>query len=57
LRTKGVFVDALPIRYDQARWVDEFIANWAPGSPGYASYYERIVNGPTYQAERANSAR
>ncbi len=57
LREKGVFVDALPIRYDHARWVYEFLANWAPGSPGYASYYERIVNGPTYQAERAKSAR
>ncbi len=57
IRTKGAFVDALPIRYDHARWVDEFLANWAPGSPGYASYYERIVNGPTYQAERAKSAR
>jgi hypothetical protein len=57
LREKGVFVDALPIRYDHARWVYEFLANWAPGSPGYASYYERIVNGPIYQAERAKAAR
>ncbi|SRR5712692_1889666 len=56
LRGKGVFVDALPIRYDQARWVDEFLANWAPGSPAHASYYNRIVSGPTYNAERAKPA-
>ena len=57
IRTKGVFVDALPIRYDHARWVGEFLANWAPGSPGHASYYERIVSGPAYRTERAKSAR
>jgi hypothetical protein len=57
LRANGVFVDALAIRYDQARWVDEFLANAAPGTPAYASYYNRIVNGPTYELERAKPAR
>jgi hypothetical protein len=52
LREKGVFVDALPIRYNQPRWVDEFLANAAPGSPAYASYFNRIVNGPSYEAAR-----
>jgi hypothetical protein len=53
IKTKGAFVDALPIRYDPARWVDEFLSNWAPGSPGHASYYERIANGPAYPTGRA----
>ena len=57
MREKGVFVDALPVRYDQARWVDEFLANAPPGSPAYASYYNRIVSGPTYDAGRAKPAR
>lgn len=57
IRAKGAFVDALPIRYDHARWVEEFLANWEPGSPGHASYYERIVSGPTYPPERAMQAR
>jgi len=32
IRTKETFIDALPVRYDHARWVREFLANWAPGS-------------------------
>lgn len=57
LREKGVFVDALPIRYDQARWLDVFLANAAPGSPAHASYYNRIVSGPWYEVGRAKPAR
>jgi hypothetical protein len=57
IRTKGSFVDALPVRYDSARWVKEFLANWPPGSPAHVSYYERIVNGPAYQTARARPTR
>jgi hypothetical protein len=56
IKTKGAFVDALPIRYDHARWMREFLSNWAPGSPGYDSYYGRIASGPAYQTERAKPA-
>jgi hypothetical protein len=56
IETKGAFVDALPIRYDHERWMREFLRNWAPGSPGYDSYYARIANGPAYLAERAKPA-
>jgi len=52
LREKGVFVDALPIHYDQARWLEVFLGCAAPGSPAHVSYYNRIVNGPSYEAER-----
>jgi hypothetical protein len=56
IKSKGVFVDALPIRYDHDRWMREFLSNWAPGSPGYESYYKRIAKGPDYQTERAKAA-
>jgi hypothetical protein len=45
-RLDRIHVDALPLRYDQARWLAEFNANWAEGSPAHASYYPRIVHGP-----------
>ena len=57
LQTQNVFVDALPIHYDHTRWLDEFLINWPPGSPGYASYYSRIVSGPDYRLDRAKAAR
>ncbi len=57
IRTKETFVDALPVRYDHARWISAFLANWAPGSPAHASYYERIVSGPLYRIDRAEPAR
>jgi hypothetical protein len=57
LKEKGAFVDALAIRYDQARWLDMFLANAAPGSPAHVSYYNRIVNGPSYETRRAQPVR
>ncbi len=57
LRSKGAFIDALPVRYDQARWLDQFLANWAPESPAHASYYKRIVNGPAFSAAQAQPKR
>lgn len=53
IKTKGVFVDALPIRYNQTRWRDEFLANWPPKSAAYESYGKRILNGPGYSVNQA----
>jgi hypothetical protein len=50
---KGVFVDALPIRYDHARWLELFLANWPEGTPAHESYYGRIVGGPDFDADQA----
>ncbi|MHB8725623.1 MAG: metallophosphoesterase family protein [Casimicrobiaceae bacterium] len=44
----GVFIEALPIPYDQRRWLREFVAIWPPGSPAYESYFRRMVDGPQY---------
>ncbi len=56
LRSKGVFIDALPVAYDQTRWLESFLANWSADSAGHASYYQRIVNGPDYEISRARVA-
>ncbi len=44
----GVQVDALPVYYDQKRWVESFLANWPPGSASHESYFKRIIQGPQY---------
>lgn len=53
LRVGGIYIDALPIRYDAARWQQKFLANWSAGSPAYDSYYARIVSGPNFALARA----
>jgi hypothetical protein len=36
---------ALPVRFDQQRWQQRFLAQWPPGSPGHRSYFGRITGG------------
>ena len=52
-RINGVHIDALPVRYDHARWQREFLANWPAGSPAHQSYYRRISAGPAYDIAQA----
>ena len=52
-RIDAVRVEALPIRYDHARWQHEFLANWPAGSPAHASYFRRITAGPAYDLLKA----
>jgi len=42
----GVHVHALPIRYNHAAWVEDFLANWPAGSDAWLSYFQRIDHGP-----------
>lgn len=49
----GVYIDALPVRYDQAAWLDAFLASWPPGSPAHVSYFARICDGPDHDLQRA----
>src|SRR5262249_40283227 len=42
----GVHIDAIAIRYDQAAFLDRFLARWPQGSPAHLSYHRRIVSGP-----------
>lgn len=49
----GVFIDALPVHYDQRRWLQEFLTNWPPGSPAYVSYFKRLIDGPAFSLNEA----
>jgi hypothetical protein len=44
----GVRYDALPVHYDHARFLADFLANWPPGSPAYEAYFTRILRGPDF---------
>ena len=45
--------DALPVRFDLARWTVRFLALWPPGSPGHRAYFGRIANGTHLRLEQA----
>jgi len=45
LTTAGLRFDALPVRYDHARWITHFLSDWPPGSPARRSYHHRIERG------------
>lgn len=42
-RVRGVYVDAVPVPYDQGAWLPQFLANWPAGSDAHQSYFDRIV--------------
>lgn len=46
LEHNGVFIEALPVLYDQRRWLSEFLDDWPPGTDAYESYFSRITTGP-----------
>ncbi|MGQ0750877.1 MAG: metallophosphoesterase family protein [Betaproteobacteria bacterium] len=52
-RLDGVVIEALPLHYDHARWLRDFLANWPSGTPAHQSYYKRIAHGPSYELEDA----
>ena len=47
IERKGVHIEAVPLRYDQAAYVEWFDALWTPASPAAISYRDRIVGGRT----------
>jgi hypothetical protein len=53
LRIAGVYVEALPLHYDHARWLREFHHNWPPGSAADLSYSCRIAQGPAFSLHEA----
>jgi hypothetical protein len=53
----GLRFDALPVCFDHAAWIETFLANWAPGSPAYESYFDRIVSGPDFGPAEAVGGR
>jgi hypothetical protein len=51
----GIFVDALPVHYNSSEWIEQFLANWPPGSDAYMSYFERINAGTAMDIASVNS--
>lgn len=49
----GARFDAMPVRFDSRKWLDRFLANWQPGSPGYEAYFNRLVGGPRFEVHDA----
>jgi hypothetical protein len=49
----GVHVDAIPLAYDHAGFLERFLARWPDGSPAHASYFHRIAFGPSDRIEQA----
>lgn len=52
-RLAGAWVALLPVRFDARRWHEEFLAQWAPGSAAWESYFERICHGPAFTTPQA----
>jgi len=53
LYERGVWVDALRLRFDVAQWLRRFDALWPAGSPAAVSYRHRIANGPPFTVDQA----
>lgn len=53
LHERGVWIDALRIAFEPARWLECFDALWPAGSPAALSYRHRIVHGPPFTADHA----
>lgn len=51
----GIYIDALPLRYDDTAWRQAFLTNWPPGSPPFESYFRRISHGPSHTPAQAVS--
>ncbi len=48
VRHGEVFIDAVAVDIDRARWRRQFASIWPSGSDAHASYFERIECGPDY---------
>jgi len=53
LYERGVWVDALRIRFDAARWLQRFDRLWPAGSPAAVSYRGRIARGDSFTIDHA----
>ena len=57
LNANGVHVEALPLNFDRARWIERFRGAWPEGSAAHASYYRRITSGPRFNLSQAEPKR
>jgi hypothetical protein len=52
-RLGALYLEAVPVDYDQRAWLRRFLDSWPPGSAAHASYYARMVEGPRYETAAA----
>ncbi len=48
IERRGVYMDAIALDIDIARWHTQFLRQWPAGSDAHASYWERLAQGPDY---------
>ena len=53
VRSGHTVIEAVPLRYDARAWQQRFIAQWPAGSSAHRSYWDRIVDGPSYHPHQA----
>jgi hypothetical protein len=53
LYERGVWIDALRVRFDLARWLERFDRLWPSGSAAAVSYRDRIARGPSFTIDHA----
>lgn len=49
----GVYVEAIPLLFDDDHWRAQFLSQWPEGSDAWRSYWARITLGPAYEADTA----
>ena len=52
-KINGIFIEALPVKFDQGAWQARFLRAWPAGSDAYESYFERIRQGPNFSPKQA----
>ncbi len=52
-RIGAAYVALLRLDYDVLKWRTQFLQQWPPGSPAWASYFDRIERGPRFHAAEA----
>ena len=57
VQVAGAYVSLLPVRYDEARWHNDFLQQWPEGSPAWLSYWQRITHGTTFSPTQARPLR
>jgi hypothetical protein len=52
-RCGSVFVEAIPLAYDNRAWQQRFLAQWPRGTDAHSSYWDRITCGASYEMAQA----
>ena len=55
-RVGRVHVEAQPLHYEHALWLERFLELWPQGSEAFESYHRRLTHGPVYDLPRAQRA-